>query len=212
MSKFTRPVAPKPEKVQLGNGIVAINFNPDNWNDQEMILLGATRGGGNYNVEKTNRAIRFDGDKGENTKGLKVIDEWVINIVVNTLEVDLDALKRAIPGDIAEPETSTGNEGTPAYRKLRPRAEYTEEDYFKNIAYITRTFAGNVVAYVVENPLGDGNLTAAFEDKNEVVPELTFSGHFDPKTMDEVPTFIVEYSTPTEPIEPEEDPEPEGEN
>lgn len=210
MSKITRPVAPKPEKVQLGNGIVAMNFNPDNWDDEEMILLGATRGGGNYNIEKTNRAIRFDGDKGENTKGLKVIDEWVINIVVNTLEIDLDAIKRAVPGEIQDVAASEGQSGTPGYKKLRPRAHYKAEDYFKNIAYITQTFAGNVVAYVVENPLGDGNLTAAFEDKNEVVPELTFSGHFDPANMNEVPTYIVEYLTPTEPAEPEEEPEGEG--
>lgn len=211
MSKITRPVAPKPERVQLGNGIVAINFNPDNWDDEEMILLGATRGGGNYNVEKTNRAIRFDGDKGENTKGLKVIDEWVINIVANTLEIDLDAMKRAIPGDIETVEASGGQSTTPGYRKLRPRAHYKEEDYFKNIAYITQTFAGNVVAYVVENPLGDGNLTAAFEDKNEVVPELTFSGHFDPAHMDKVPTYIAEYLNTEVPPEPEEATGTEGE-
>lgn len=204
MPEIKRPTAPEPKKVQLGNGVVVINFNPDDWDDKDSILLGATRGGGSYNVEKTNRAIRFDGDRGENTKDLKVIDEWIFTLVTNILEVDLDNIKRAMPGTIEEVEES---QKTPGYRKLRPNVQYKEDDYFKNVAYITQSYAGNVVGYVIENALGDGNLSATFEDKNEVVPEVTFTGHFDRKELDKVPTYIVEYLAKTE-----EAPDPQTEN
>lgn len=188
-----RPVAPSPEKVQLGEGVLIFNFNPENWEDPESIPFGATRGGGSYDVERTNRGIRFDGDKGENAKGLKVIDEWQISITANALELDLDLLKKAMPGSVEE---KVGKD-TPGYKKYRPNIQYKLEDYLKNLAYVTETYGGNVIAYVIENPLGDGAFSAAFEDKNEIVPETVFTAHFDPERMDEVPTYVVEYEAGT---------------
>lgn len=190
---INRPAAPSPEKVQLGEGVLIFNFNPDDWDDPESIPFGATRGGGSYNVERTNLPMRFDGDKGENTKGLKRISEWVITITANALEIDLELLEKIMPGTT---EDVTGVD-TPNYKKFRPNAEYKLEDYLTNLAYVTETYGGNVVAYVIENPLGDGAFSAAFEDKNEVVPETTFTAHFDTEKMDEVPTYVVEYQTET---------------
>lgn len=186
---INRPAAPTPEKVQLGEGILIFNFNPDDWDDPESIPFGATRGGGTYNVERTNLPVRFDGDKGENTKGMKRISEWVITITANALEIDLSLLEKVMPGTTEE----VAGVATPGYKKYRPNAEYELDDYLKNLAYVTETYGGNVVAYVIENPLGDGAFSAAFEDKNEVVPETTFTAHFDPAKMSEVPTFVVEY-------------------
>jgi hypothetical protein len=187
-----RPIAPKPEKVQLGEGVLVFNFNPDNWDDPESIPFGATRGGGNYNVERTNLAMRFDGDKGENTKGLKRTTEWVITIVANALELDLPLLEKVMPGETKTVEQEEGAT-VPTYKKYRPNIDFKDTDYLKNLAYITQTYAGNLVAYVIENPLGDGALSVAFEDKNEVVPETTFTAHFDPEKMSEVPTYVVHY-------------------
>lgn len=184
-----RPAVPKPEKVQLGEGVLVFNFNPDDWDDPETIAFGATRGGGNYNVEPTNLPMRFDGDRGEHTKGLKRKTEWVITITANALELDLELLAKVLPGTIEE---VTG-EGTPNYKKFRPNADYQDSDYIDNMAYITKTHGGNTIVYVIENVLGDNALQAAFEDKNEVVPETTFTGHFDPEDMDTVPTYVLEY-------------------
>lgn len=189
-----RPAVPKPENVQLGEGVLIFNFNPDDWDDPEAIPFGATRGGGSYNVERTNLAMRFDGDRGENTKGLKRITEWVITITANALELDLDLMAKIMPGGIEE---VSGGTSVPGYRKYRPKINYEESDYLKNLAYVTESYAGGLVAYVIENPLGDGALSAAFEDKNEVVAETTFTAHFDPEKMDEVPTYIVHYETET---------------
>jgi len=184
-----RPAIPKPENVQLGEGILVFNFNPDDWDDPESIPFGATRGGGQYNVEPTNQPIRFDGDRGEHTKGLKRRTEWNITITATALELDLEQLARIMPGTIEE----VSGMNTPDYRKYRPKVDFEESDYIKNLAYITQTAAGNVVAYVIENVLGDGALTAAFADKDEVVAETTFTAHFDPENYDVVPTYVVHY-------------------
>ncbi|MDQ0340271.1 hypothetical protein J2S00_003076 [Caldalkalibacillus uzonensis] len=185
-----RPAVPKPENVQLGEGILVFNFNPDNWDDPESIPFGATRGGGQYNVEPTNHSIRFDGDRGEHTKGLKRRTEWNITITATALELDLEQLARIMPGTI---ENVTGGTSVPDYKKYRPKIDFDDNDYIKNLAYITETATGQVVAYVIENVLGDGALTAAFADKDEVVAETTFTAHFDPEKMDEVPTYVVHY-------------------
>ncbi|WP_163583283.1 hypothetical protein [Gracilibacillus saliphilus] len=184
-----RPAVPSPDKVQLGEGVLVFNFNPDDWDDSEAIPFGATRGGGNYNVEPTNLPMRFDGDRGEHTKGLKRKTEWVIQITANALELDLDLLSKVMPGTI---EQVTG-ETTPNYKKYRPNVDYKLSDYIDNLAYITKTHGGQTIAYVIENVLGDSAFQAAFEDKNEVVPETTFTAHFDPENMNEVPTYVLEY-------------------
>lgn len=190
---ISRPVVPSPDKVQLGEGFLVFNFNPDDWEDSESIRFGATRGGGSYNVERTNLPIRFDGDRGENTKGLKRISEWVITITANALELDLDLLSKVMPGTV---EDKAGTD-TPGYKQYRPNLQYLDEDFIGNLAYITRTHSGKRVAYVIENVLGDGALTAAFEDKNEIVPETTFTAHFDPEDMDTVPTYVNWYEEET---------------
>ncbi|WP_027964734.1 hypothetical protein [Halalkalibacillus halophilus] len=66
-----------------------------------------------------------------------------------------------------------------------------------NLAYITRTHSGALVAYVIENALVDGALSAAFGDKEEVVSETTLTAHFDPANMNEVPTYIIHYDGET---------------
>lgn len=189
---INRPAVPSPGKVQLGEGVLIFNFNPDDWDDENAIPFGATRGGGSYNTERTNLPMRFDGDKGENTKDLKRVSEWVITITANALELDLELLKKIMPG---KTETVAGTT-TPGYEKYRPNVDYQEEDYIENMAYVTETYDGRVVAYVIENVLGDGPFSAAFEDKNEIVPETTFTAHFDPKKMSEVPTYIAYYEAP----------------
>ena len=188
-----RPAVPSPEKVKLGEGVLIFNFNPNDWEDANSIPFGATRGGGNYNVEPTNLPIRFDGDRGEHTKGLKRKTEWVIQITANALELDLELLQKVLPGTVQD---VTGTD-TPNYKKFRPKVDYDLSDYIDNLAYITQTHAGTTVAYVIENVLGDGALSLAFEDKNEIVPETTFTAHFDPEKMNEVPTYVVEYAEET---------------
>lgn len=202
---ISRPVVPSPDKVQLGEGFLVFNFNPNDWNDPKTIKFGATRGGGSYNVEPTKLPIRFDGDRGENTKGLNRISEWLITITANALELDLVLLSKVLPGKV-EKVTVDVESKVPNYDKYRPNLQYLNEDYIDNLAYITRTHTGKKVAYVIENVLGDGALSAAFEDKNEIVPETTFTAHFDPEDMDTVPTFVTWYEAdkPEEPETPEE--------
>lgn len=191
-----RPAVPKPENVQLGEGVLVYNFDPTNWDSEDTIPFGATRGGGSYNVEPTNKPIRFDGDKGEDTMGLKRRQEWKITIVATALELDHAKMTKYMPGKVTTAEATIG---VPAYKTYRPNVEFSDADYITNMAYITETKAGNVVAYVIENVLGDGALSAALADKDEVVAETTFTAHFDPEDMNTLPTYVIQYEGETLP-------------
>ncbi|WP_096190326.1 hypothetical protein [Evansella halocellulosilytica] len=193
-----RPAVPKAEKVQLGEGVVVFNFNPNNWDDNNTVPFGATRGGGSYTVEPTNHPIRFDGDRGENTKGMKRRMEWNITIETTALELDLENIAKIMPGKINEVDEASD---VPNYKLYRPNVEFTEEDYIDNMAYITETKDGRLVAYVIENVLGDGTLTAAFAEQDELTSEVTFTAHFDPNKMNSVPTYVVYYEKEQSEIE-----------
>ena len=190
---INRPAVPTPEKVQLSEGVLVFNFNPDDWDDESAIPFGAVRGGGTYTIEPTRKPIRFDGDKGEYTKGLTRNTEFMISITANALEIDAAMMARIQPGDVTEVTGTTD----PNYKEYRPRLRIKEEDYLDNLAYITETKDGKVVAYMIENVLGGESFAQSFEDKEELVPEVTFHAYFDPEKMDEVPARVIFFDAET---------------
>ncbi|MED4016998.1 hypothetical protein [Sutcliffiella cohnii] len=184
-----KKVAPKPENIHLGEGILIKNFDPRDLEKPESTRLGVTRGGGTWNLEFTNRSSRFDGDRGEDTKGLKSRIESKITITANMLELDYESMQIYTPSKLTE---STSNmPPTPAFKMVRPKVDFEEEDYFDNLAYVTRTKSGKLVAYVIENVLADGSLSAAMNDKDDIVPEITFTAHWE--DLDVVPAYVVYY-------------------
>ncbi len=195
MVDFYKPTSPQPENVQLGEGVLVFNFDPTALDGTDEVPFGAVRGGGTYNIERTDKPIRYDGDHGEDTKGLKRATEWKITISANALELDHEKLAMFMPGT-KEVVTETVVPEDPGHTKFRPNANLTDTDYINNLAYITRTQSGMLVAYVIENVLGDGNFSAAFADKDEIVPEVTFTAHFDPANPDVVPTYIAQFDQP----------------
>jgi hypothetical protein len=186
-----RPAVPKAENIQRGEGVLIFNFNPDDWDDVNSVAFGAIRGGGSYNIEPTNKSIRFDGDRGEDVKGLKRRTEFKITITATALELDHAKLEKYMAGTVNNVSATTE---VPEYNTFRPNADFTDSDYFDNLAYVTETENGDLVAYVIENVLGDGAFSAAMADKDEVVSEVTFTAHFDPANMDIVPTYITQYT------------------
>lgn len=190
---FYKQQAPKPENIVLGEGVLVANFDPTFFGSTNEILLGAIRGGGTYNVEPTNKSIRFDGDPGEDVKGLKHRTEFKITITANLLELNHDNLMKIMPGT-TEVVDSTNED--PGYTKYRPNSDFTDADYMDNLAYITRTKSGVIVAYIIENALGDGSFTAAMQDKEEIVSEATFTAHYNSNNLEQVPTYVAYFDQP----------------
>lgn len=156
------------EKVLLGYGIFTIGATP----------IGLTRGGGSFEIETEYREIEADGDKGP-VKGRQVIDRQVPKLSVNALSMfSADEMKQFYPG-LAE---ATGT--------VTSTLTISDTDY-QDVKWEGKTMGGEKVTIIVENALNLETLTLTLEDKDEVVPELSFTGHYLETDRDKPPFSVV---------------------
>lgn len=149
-------------------------------------LLGATRGGGEFNAKPTIRNIEVDGVKGD-AKGLKTLDAWAVSIKANVLEVTAQTIKSAlVAGDI---DTSSNTD----YDIITARNNIELTDYIDNITWIgTLSGSNKPVIIQVYNALCNDGLNLKTEDKKEAVVGLTFIGHYDGSDL-QTPPFKIYY-------------------
>ena len=135
------------------------------------INLGATRGGGKFNPNRTLREIPVDGQLGP-TKGFIRRGEVRPTMEIMLLEMTLENLKTIYAGSTSE---VVGD-----FTKLTG-GPVVEETYFENIALVC-TYSGNdnPVVIVVDNPIVFDAAEFATQDEDEVVVSATFVGTFDP--------------------------------
>lgn len=165
-------VNPTPSKIALGEGAFYINYDVATGLGGTEILVGATRGGGNFNREVEIKEVEFDGSMGM-TKGMRRKTRAVPVLTLNALEIaDLTRLTKFYAGMAVDTADIT-------YDKLTANDQIADTDYLTNVTFIGETAAGKEVIILIKNALGDGNMELALEDKEEIVPEVTFTGHYD---------------------------------
>ena len=148
------------QKILLGAGVVTIGTTP----------IGLTRGGSVFGVEREIRPIEADGDKGP-VVGREVIDREVPKLTVNALELfSATDMKKYYPGlkvdstDQAKPTvTSTLKIETTDYNDVKWEGTYKRR---------------KKIVITVQNATNLENIEWKFEDKNETVPQLIFTGHY----------------------------------
>ena len=64
------------------------------------------------------------------------------------------------------------------YKEFTPNLEITDSDYLENITLVGQKTDGKMFKIIMENVLNDGNISLAFESKDEVVHETQFTGHY----------------------------------
>ena len=154
------------EKILLGAGVVTIGTTP----------IGLTRGGSIFLVEREIRPIHADGDMGP-VVGREVIDREVPKLTVNALELFSSTdMKKYYPGlklDVTDPKKPT----------ITSTLKIDPTDY-NDVKWEGVTKSGKKVVITVMNATNLENIEWKFEDKNETVPQLVFTGHY----TDEAPT------------------------
>lgn len=169
------------KNLLLDAGKIVINYGETDERD-----LGATLGGNTFNVEAEIKDIRPDGNKGKVKGGRRIIDV-AVTLTVNMFEMTKENLLLALPGA----ESASDGETTPAHDVITRTKNLQDTDYLKNITYIgTISGKNDPVIISVFNALQDGAFEVSSEDKEEASTELTFSGHFDPATMENEPWEI----------------------
>lgn len=155
------------EKILLGAGVVTIGTTP----------IGLTRGGSIFLVEREIRPIAADGDMGP-VVGREVIDREVPKLTVNALEMFSHAdMKKYYPGLKVDATTDPAKPTVTSTLKIDPT------DY-NDVKWEGVTKGGKKVIITVMNATNLENIEWKFEDKNETVPQLVFTGHY----TDESPT------------------------
>lgn len=143
-------------------------------------LLGATKGGNVFEVNRTLRDIRPDGAKGP-VKGFRRLEEVAATLSVNLLEITEANLLTALPGSSASSHVITG-------------AEVDDNDYIDKVALVGTVtgFDGTTapIICILENVLVEGPLSMNFSPKDEQVIKLVFTAHFAATDLDTEPWSV----------------------
>lgn len=189
MAVFSGFTADTAKHLQLDAGAFLKDYDPatDTWETAKTTkLIGATSGGGSFSAVPTMRRIEVDGVKGA-AKGLQNVDEWVITITANVKEFTAETIKLSLIGATGTPtaEQPTG------YTKITASSELKLTDYINNITWVGRLSGSEKpVIIVVKNALSTNGLSLTMADKAEGMIPITFTGHYDPQKLEELPFEI----------------------
>lgn len=146
-------------------------------------ILGATRDGSTFTLEREIREMTVDGSKGP-TKGYRRVTKVTARISAKFIEFRTDLLKLALPG------TTSTEEGN--YDQIRSALNIALDDYLENIVLIGEKSGTNEpIILGIENPLADGGFEVAMIDEDEAGITIQFTAHFDPEDLAKEPWFIL---------------------
>lgn len=164
----------------IDSGKVVINYGELNER-----VLGATRGGNTFMIEEEMRTMDFDGVRGQmigTHRLLGAIPKITANIVQWSWQSFLDILPGAIKTDV----------GSTHYRITRNIQTLLSSAYFTNVAIVAESTAsaGNLVICGIKNAVQLENLELPFNDKDESVATVTFSGCVNCNDLESEPWWI----------------------
>lgn len=189
MAVFSGFTADTAKHLQLDAGAFLKDYDPatDTWETAKTTkLIGATSGGGSFSAVPTMRRIEVDGVKGA-AKGLQNVDEWVITITANVKEFTAETIKLSLIGATGTPTAAQPT----GYTKITASSELKLTDYINNITWVGRLSGSEKpVIIVVKNALSTNGLSLTMADKAEGMIPITFTGHYDPEKLAELPFEI----------------------
>lgn len=144
-------------------------------------LIGATRGGAEFVIEREDREIEVDGPKGP-VKGLKRTVRHTARLTFTLVEVSQQTLQDLLRGTAV-------SDGT--HRLVTPDNAIVDGDYYTNIALVAE-MSDTTDPLIVKllNGLFEGEVTLTTDDQNEGELQVTVMGHYDPADLTTVPYTI----------------------
>ena len=161
------------ENLILDAGVLIFNYG-----EEDEHMLGATRGGSTWNLNRTVRTMEADGARGP-IRGMRRIESVAPTLQVNVLEMTKANLLRFISGHKVD-ESSNPTHDVITGKEIDP------SDYVKNVALVA-TVSGEEepVIIIIKNALAVGDWSLQLQDKDEATPSITFTAHFDPEDLNE---------------------------
>lgn len=156
-------------EILLGDGIFKVAGT----------AVGLVRGGGTFTVEREYRDIEADGDMGP-VKDRVVINKQIAKLSFKRLQKILTNFPTQYPAVTTSTTTGTFNaitySGTATL--IQPTQTILTGDYQTTVEFVGRTIEGKTVIIQIQNALCRENIEWTLADKDEVVPELTYTAHY----------------------------------
>lgn len=179
MARKTGITSETVERYYYDEGVLYKNYN---FETGIGTLIGATRGGVSFTVERDVRDSKPAGALGK-TKGFRRITVENAQITANMFEWTDDQFLTALPGCVSQVDGS--------YKKITCSRDIITADYIDNIVLEVKKSDGNFARFAIYNALADEGLEISTTDEDESVPSVTFSAHYDPDgDLDERPWRI----------------------
>lgn len=185
MSNKAVQLGAEPENQFIGAGAVYLNYNEGN-----EIYLGETKGGSVFTVEREIRETEGDSEYGP-MMGHRRKSRVMAKLVINAMELSKDNIANFIPASTATDQTS--------YWEIIESLTIADSDYFTNVAIVFENYKEEDMVIILYNALPDENFEIALEREDDVIPEITFTAHYDRATPRVVP---YEIRRPQEDITP----------
>ena len=152
-------------------------------------LLGATRGGGSFQITRETREVEADG-KRYGFKGDTFVDSVDAQLSTTMIEITLEHIQAALPGAAIT--------GSSPKRTLKLKTAIATTDYLTNICWIGDTADGKLILVCLNNALNQNDFNLTFVDKGEGTVAVEF--HAKQSTVDDydyAPFEVVEFTPAT---------------
>ena len=164
--------------LQLNAGVLLTKYTKGSPINEEDIL-GATRGGGSFTAVPTVHQAAVDGAP-TYTKGLERVDDWVITLNATMVELNDEAVSRALGVGVVK----TG--GNTADTVFTVKRTVNDADY-KDLYWVGDLSNGQNVVIKIKNALNTSGLNLTFTDRGEGTYALALIGHFTVDDLDTAP-------------------------
>lgn len=145
-------------------------------------LIGATRGGAVFTVQRDDREVEVDGVKGP-VKGLRRTVRHTARLEVTLVEVSEQTLMDLMRGTAV-------SDGT--HRTVTPDNAIVAADFYTNIALIAEMAdTTDPIEIRLLNAMPVGEWSVSLEDQNEGEVSLTFEAHYTTTALDDPPYRVL---------------------
>ena len=167
--------------LQLNAGVLLTKYAKGT-DIEEDDIIGATRGGGSFTAVPTVHQAAVDGAPAY-TKGLERVDDWVVTLNATMVEVNDDAISRALGVGVVKTETGSGTTKDTTFTVKRT---VNDADY-KDLYWVGDLSNGQNVVIKIKNALNTSGLNLTFTDRGEGTYALALIGHFTVDDLDTAP-------------------------
>ena len=189
------------QNLQLNAGIFLKNFTYDSITDSAALktaitsaitagtnLLGATRGGGTFNVTREMRTPEIDGIR-YSFKGGYYVDSVDAYLSTTLVEVTADNIAALLGGTA----TTSGKKTT-----IKMATAIGNDAYVTNVCWIGDLADGRLVLICLKNAINTADFTLTFSDKSEGTLAVEFHAtQAAVNDYDEAPFEVVYFDVPS---------------